>query len=546
MPDTIPDLLDRCAAEAGEREVVFPDGRLTYAEIAAGAKRFAGALWARGVRPGDHVGLLTPGRLASVTAWLGVAWLGAVTVPLNPRLKAAELAYLIENADLRLLLADPSLGPVLADALPGLATAAPGRLTLGAAPVLRAVIALDDGPTPAGWLPAATLATSAADFADVAAARAGVRAGDPALILYTSGTTARPHGCVHDNASLVTEGEAVAERLGLGPRDRFWTALPMFHCGGYDVALAVLAAGCAMVHTGTFEPGAALRQLAEERCTVGFPAFETIWLQVLDHPDFPATDLSALRLVLNVGAPERLRAMQARVEPAVQMSSLGSTESLGFCCVGSPEDPADVRATTSGKVLRHMQVRVVDPETRAPVPAGTRGELQYRGASRMAYYHRDPGLTAERIDADGWFSTGDLVVADADGRLSFVSRLKDMLKVGGENVSAAEVEGCLGEHPACGVVQVVGTPDARLGEVPAAYVQLRPGAAATERELIEHCLGRIATFKVPRYVRFVTDWPMSGTKVQKFRLRERIAAELRAAGITEAPRLSSHSTTAAT
>ncbi|MEW2502419.1 AMP-binding protein [Amycolatopsis sp. NPDC047767] len=534
---TIPDLLESCAAG---REVVFPDGRLTYGEIAVEARRLAGSLWARGIRPGDHVGVLVPGGIASVTTWLGIAYLGAVTVPVNPRLKAAELAYVVEHADLRLLFADTALGPVLASALPGLA-ACSGQLSLRGAPVLRAVVAVDDGPVPAGWLSRVAFSANSADAGTAAAARAGVRAEDPALILYTSGTTARPNGCVHDNASLVAEGEAVAERLGLTAQDRFWTALPMFHCGGYDVILAALAAGCAMVHTGPFEPGPALRQLSEERCTVAFPAFETIWLRVLDHPEFARTDLSALRLVLNVGAPERLRAMQARIAPAVQMSSLGSTESLGFCCVGSPDDPADVRATTSGKVLRHMEVRVVDPSTRAPVPAGTRGELQFRGTSLFSHYHRDPELTAERLDPAGWFSTGDLVVADSAGRLSFVSRLKDMLKVGGENVSAAEVEDCLAAHPACGVVQVVAAPDARLGEVAAAFVQLRPGAHATERTLIDHCLGRIATFKVPRYIRFVTDWPMSGTKVQKFRLRETIASELRAAGITEAPRLSSRS-----
>ncbi|WP_326837043.1 AMP-binding protein [Amycolatopsis rhabdoformis] len=703
MSATIPELLDRCAATAGSREVVFPDGRVTYAELAARARRWAGALWEHGIRPGDHVGVLLTGGVASVTTWLAAAYLGAVTVPVNPRLKAAELGTILAHADVRLLFADPALGAVLAEALPGLspgsaadpalgsrlgvaepaadpapASSRPGvtdsatgstpthsqpgltepapdpaptdsrpeltdpgfravsadmppeftepaadpapvgsrlgvtepaadpapthsrpeltdpgfravsadmppeftepasdrelagttsdptppvanasrrlhasgpgpgsvgtrtglpasrPLSLRAAPVLRTMVALGSGVVPAGWVSLAAFEAVAGEPPPVT-----VRAEDPALILYTSGTTAQPNGCVHDNASLVAEGEAVAERLELRPDDRFWTALPMFHCGGYDVALAALAAGCAMVHTGPFEPGAALRQLAEERCTVAFPAFETIWLRVLDHADFPRTDLSALRLVLNVGAPERLRAMQARIEPAVQMSSLGSTESLGFCCVGSPADPADVRATTSGKVLRHMEVRVVDPATRRPVPPGTRGELQFRGTSRFSHYHRDPALTADRVDDAGWFSTGDLVVADPSGRLSFVSRLKDMLKVGGENVSAAEVEDCLATHPACGLVQVVAAPDARLGEVAAAYVQLRPGEAATEAALIAHCLGRIATFKVPRYVRFVTDWPMSGTKIQKFHLRARIAADLAAAGITEAPRLSS-------
>jgi fatty-acyl-CoA synthase len=198
--------------------------------------------------------------------------------------------------------------------------------------------------------------------------------------------------------------------------------------------------------------------------------------------------------------------------------------------MGSPDDPAEVRATTSGQPLRHMQARVVDPATGAAVPPGTPGEFRFRGTSRFLRYHRDDALTAERIDADGWYSSGDLVVSDPAGRIAFVSRLKDMLKVGGENVAAAELEGFLSEHPAVGLVQVVAAPDAHYGEVPAAFVQLRAGATATEAELIAFCRGTIAGFKVPRYVRFVDEWPMSGTKVQKFRLRDALAAELAAAG----------------
>jgi fatty-acyl-CoA synthase len=372
-------------------------------------------------------------------------------------------------------------------------------------------------------------------------AERAVTAADPILMLYTSGTTSRPRGCLHSHASLVAEGEAVAERLGLRPDDRFWAPLPMFHCGGFDVAIAALAGRCGMVHVGTFDAGRALRQLEEERCTIGFPAFETIWVPVLEHPDFAAADLSALRLVINVGAPERMRAMQAKVPQAVQISCLGMTESFGFCCMGSPDDPAEVRATTSGVPLPHMEAAVVDPTTGLTVPAGEPGEFRFRGTSRLMRYHRDPELTAERIDDDGWFASGDLVVADEAGRLRFLSRMKDMLKVGGENVAAAELEGFLCEHPAVGIVQVVGAPDARYGEVAAAFVQLKTGASTTEDELIAFCVGRIATFKVPRYVRFLTaeEWPMSGTKVQKFRLKQRLADELERLGITEAPRFRS-------
>jgi fatty-acyl-CoA synthase len=203
------------------------------------------------------------------------------------------------------------------------------------------------------------------------------------------------------------------------------------------------------------------------------------------------------------------------------------------------DDPPQARWRTLGTVLSGMEIEIVDPDTHAPLPAGETGELCWRGYNRFEGYYKDSEATATAIDSDGWFHTGDLGSLDAEGRLTFAGRLKDMLKVGGENVSALEVEDYLARHPAVSIVQVVAAPDARYSEVPAAFVELIPGATApSEAELIEFCVGRIASFKVPRYVRFVDRWPMSGTKIQKFMLRERIASELRTQGITEAPKLS--------
>jgi fatty-acyl-CoA synthase len=197
------------------------------------------------------------------------------------------------------------------------------------------------------------------------------------------------------------------------------------------------------------------------------------------------------------------------------------------------------RSETSGKPLPGIEVTVFDPETGKECAPGEPGELVVRGPTRFMYYWDEPEITAETIDADGWYHSGDLGRKDADGRISFVGRLKDMLKVGGENVAAAEVESYLVQHPAVEIVQIVAAPDARYVEVAAAFVQLRPGVSVTEQELIDFCRGEIATFKVPRYVRFVTEWPMSGTTIQKFRLRQQIADELAAAGITEAPKITS-------
>lgn len=525
---TVAGLVDRVAEVAGDRVVAFPTERESYRDLAVRSRRAAIALGRLGVGPGDSVGVMAPAGLPLVELIVATARRGAVIVPLNLRLKAAEVGYVVENADLRVLLVGSPFVAVVEEALPSLRTARAGRLTLSEAPVLRHVVALDgaDGGALEDWSTLLAEADAAGEHDELARIEAGVHPDDPVFMMYTSGTTSRPRGCLHSHSTLLHEAAALASRLRLTSEDRFWTPLPFFHVGGFDVLFSSLWARASVHHAGAFEPGAALEQLAAERCTVAFPAFETIWLPVLDHPGFPEADLSALRLVINVGTPERMRSMQARLPHAVQISCTGSTESLGFCCVGSIDDPDEVRATTSGGVVDGMEARVVDPETGAGVPDGTPGEFVFRGAVRFLRYHRDPVLTAQRIDAEGWYHSGDLVVRDTEGRFTFVGRLADRLKVGGENVAPAEVEDFLSAHPAVGIVAVVGAPDSRHGEVPAAFVQLRPGAAATERELIDFCLGRIASFKVPRYVHFVEEWPMSGTKIQKFRLRERIAAAL--------------------
>jgi fatty-acyl-CoA synthase len=364
-----------------------------------------------------------------------------------------------------------------------------------------------------------------------------VRVRDTALIVYTSGTTAAPKGAMLSHEALVRLAAGIAhDRMLLTPEDRVWTAIPLFHGGGLTFALSCVTAGCAFVHPGFFDPASTPAYLERERVTVALAAFETIWLPVLDRPDFTERDLSRIRLVMAVGVPERLRGMAARLPDAVHVSCVAMTESSAFLTLNRLDDPLEKRVTTGGHPMPGMRCRVVDPETRQEQPANTPGELWFRGPNAFDGYFRDPGLTAEVIDAQGWFHSGDLVTRDEDGRLTFLSRLKDMLKVGGENVAAAEVEGFLLGHPAVGIAQVVAAPDAYYVEVPAAFVQLVPGAEVTEEELIAFCRGRIASYRVPRYVRFVTEWPMSGTKVKKFALRERIAEELAAAGITEAPR----------
>jgi fatty-acyl-CoA synthase len=505
-------MLDRLAAQRpGADGPVFPDDRCTWGELAERSARQARRLRGLGVEAGDCVGILIPGNVEHVEILLGAMRLGAVPVPINARYKATELDYVVNHSKMVLLLGSAVSRPLIEET---------------GVTACRVVLVGEDE----DW------ERAEAPFEDF------VDSEGSAVILYTSGTTSSPKGAVHTHASLVAEGTNLAERLGLGAEDRFWSPLPMFHSGGIVTMLGSLASGAAFCHVGTFEAGVALDQLERERCTHAFPAFETIWLGVLDHPRFPEADLSTLRVVINVGVRERMKSMQERLPTAAQISCFGSTESCGFMCLGLPSDPLEARLTTSGRILPHMELRVLSLETGEDAAPGEIGEAIFRGQSRFSHYHRDPEYTAQVIDAAGWFHTGDLIRRDEEGRVSFVGRLKDMLKVGGENVAAAEIENFIAAHPAVKIVQVVGAPDARYAEVPAAFVELQRGASVTERELLDFCLGKIATFKVPRYVRFVEEWPMSGTKVQKFRLRERIAGELEAAGITEAPKMSATST----
>jgi fatty-acyl-CoA synthase len=506
---TVAGLVDAQAALAADAHAAwFPDARLSYAELAESSLRWARRLRAAGVRSGDRVGLLLAhASEESVSLALGAMRIGAIIVPVNARYHSEELTYVTNQAGISLLV-----------------TAAwfDDRLAQADVPAGCRIFTLGGEDEFFGG-------EDRVAVGEIRDLERRVSPNLPARIIYTSGTTAHPKGCVHTHAALIAQAEAVAERLRLTREDRYWTPLPMFHTAGWTM-LAAFARGACFHHAGRFEPDASLRQIESERCTVLFPGFETIWMAVLTHPHFDDADLSAVRLILNVGIPERLRLMQEKLPHAPQVSNTGSTESSGWLAIGKATDSLEARMHTCGRPLTGMEVRIINPNTGADAPDGTPGELLFRGPCRLLEYYGDPAGTAAAIDADGWFHSGDLLRREPDGNLVFLSRLKDMLKVGGENVAAAEIEGLLLKHPDVLIAQVVAAPDTRYTEVPAAFVQLKPGAEIEAQQLIDFCAGQIATFKVPRYVRFVDQWPMSGTKIKKVDLREAIATELRSAG----------------
>ena len=545
---TLGDLVDRTAEWRGDHEaLVFPDARVRYAELAGLIDGYARSLRALGVGPGDHVGILMPNRLEFVLALFGAAKLGAVVVPVNGRFKSHELGHVVAHADLRTLVVasgppdTPDYPAMVAELFPEASRQDPRALALDAAPRLRQVVDLGSEEPPPGLLAAGAFAAAAEAVGPDEVAHAAGPGPDPGRgapdvhvghHLAPEGLPADPRGDRPARAQRAADAlPDDARRPLLGPA----AALP--HRRDRPAGRLSRPAARPSTTRATSTPIRRSTRSCGERITLAYPAFETIWLQVLDHPRFAVADLEALRIVQNIAIPEALARMDARLPTAIQVSSFGATECSSNLTLPDPDDPLDVRIGTLGRPLPGMELRIVDPETGEERPTGIVGELCLRGYARFEGYYKDPEQTARAIDADGWFHTGDLGSVDEDGRLRYAGRLKDMLKVGGENVSALEVEGYLAGHDAVQIVQVVGVPDARYTEVPAAFVELRPGTTATEDELVDFCVGRIATFKVPRYVRFVTEWPMSGTKIQKFVLRERLADELAAAGITEAPRI---------
>lgn len=519
------DVLLRAAARDPEREaIVFADARLTYAALERRALDAARSLKALGVGPGSHVGVLMPNCPQYVELLFGISLLGAVMVPINSRFAPRELGYVIENGELDVLVTS-DLAVEHVDYVARLQEALDGA---GARP---AIVVLGRRDVP-GMLTGAAFAAGGATIDDdeVLALHRRTAVRGIALMMYTSGTTAMPKGCRLSHEALVrTAVVAGRTKFRLSPEDRFWNPLPLFHMSTILPMIGVFDAGATLLLMTHFDADVALRMLDEERVTINYATFPAIAQALLNHPEYHPDRWRNVRIVNNVAPPDTLRAMQAQMPHSVQISAYGCTECGGVVAFNDPDDTLEQRCTTSGVPFEGVEVEVRDLETGAPAMPGERGEIVVRGYCLFDGYHKDPEHTARAFDEDGWFHTGDIGALTLDGRIRYLGRVKDMLKVGGENVAAIEIESYLATHPAVSIAAVVGVPDPKYVEVAAAFVELRPGHEATEEEIVEFCRQGLARFKVPRYVRFVDEWPMSATKIQKYRLQERLADELAAA-----------------
>jgi acyl-CoA synthetase (AMP-forming)/AMP-acid ligase II len=531
-------LLTAADRDPDKLALVFPETRYTYAELAARAIRRARSLIALGVKPRDHVGILMHTCPEFVELYFAIAMCGAVIVPINARYRAAEIGYVVENGDLVTVITTDAVAEQvnfverLESALPDLAQQAnPRAVKVAAAPKLRNVVLFGKSARP-GFVSEQEFMAAGDEVPEIRVheTRLRVRVRDVALMLYTSGTTANPKGCLITHEAQVRNSIALGRhRYRLTHRDSLWSPLPMFHIAAVLPMLAIFDVGGTYLTMGYFDPGVALKMLEEYRVTAAYPSFVTIMQGLIYHPDFPKRNLTSLRLMNSnfaVQPPGVAEPIMAAMPDAIQVGSFGMTEASGTVCTGSPDEAEERRISRLGRPLPGLEVRIVDPESKHDVHTGLRGEVLVRGYSLFEGYYRDPVKSAQALDKDGWFHTGDIGSLEADGTIMFHGRFKDMLKVGGENVAAAEIEAHLQRHPAVKLAQVVGIPDAKYVEVPAAFVELQPNASATEAELIAHCKAEIASFKVPRHVRFVTEWPMSSSKIQKFRLRTQLVGEL--------------------
>jgi len=536
QPKTLREVLAADVAARGAADALVTDrARLSYAGLSAEAWRTARAMHAMGLRRGDFVGVLMANDDAWLALFYGAALIGAVTVPVNTRFKAAELAFCLKQADCKaLFLADRFLRNDFVASLREAEPAVDARLPGRALPLLRHVVVLGgDVPRAAlAWERFRALADSVSEAA-IRVAAGEVKPDDLLLIQFTSGTTAYPKGVMLTHDNMLRNAWAAGTRIGVRPDDRYFNCRPFFHVAGSTLsALMALVFGACLVTLPTFEPGGALAMMARERCTL-VSGNDTLFQMLMSHAEFDPAQL-ALRGGWAAAGPETMRRIIGVLGAGEICAAYGLSEASPNVVMSDYRDPVELRIAGLARPHEGLGLRIADPETDAPLPAETQGEIQVRGWSVMRGYYNNPVANAKVFTADGWLRTGDLGSLTADGRLRMSGRLKDVFRVGGENVAPAEVEEVLLAHSAVATAQVVGVPDRRLGEVPAAYVTLRAGATVTAEELIEWARLRCANFRVPRYVRIVASFDAIGMtasgKVQKARLREHAVRELGLAG----------------
>jgi fatty-acyl-CoA synthase len=540
---TIPQLLDRaCARHGGRTAAIFAENKLSLSwyDLRERSNDVAAGLLALGIGRGDRVGIWAPNRAEWIYTQFGTARIGAILVNINPAYRATELEYALNKVGCKALIMarrhrSSDYVEMLRSVAPEIEREA-GALQAAKLPKLKNVVLLDDGPHPRGARLFSQLVSLAGPGhrSRLEPLCTALDPDDAINIQFTSGTTGSPKGATLTHFNIINNARHAAKAMALSAEDRLCIPVPLYHCFGMVLGvLTCTAVGAGMVFPGEgFDAEATLAAVARYRCTAlhGVP---TMFIAALEHASFANYDTSTLRTGIMAGAPcpiDTMRAVIDRMHMREVTIGYGMTETSPLSFQSRTDDPIDRRVSTVGRILPHVEVKIVDA-TGKVVRIGDAGELCTRGYGVMRGYWDDPERSAEAIDASGWMHSGDLATIDEQGYCSIVGRLKDMLIRGGENIYPREIEEFLLRHPKVQSAQVFGVPDHRLGEDVCAFIVLKPNQRATAEEIQSFWRGQISHHKVPRHIRFVSEFPMTATgKPQKYVMREQIVSELAAAG----------------
>ena len=550
LDSTIGAVLERTAAMFPEREalVVVAEGvRLCWGEFLQEVDRVARGLAAMGVGKGHRVAIWSTNRSQWVLTQFATARIGAIMVNINPGYGSRELHYALDQSETQTLITiggfrSANYLEMIAEICPE-AAAGPKEWRSEGLPHLRNLVLAGEGQPLAGmgrWDELVSGGQAAGAGETEGETGVSLSNHDPINIQYTSGTTGYPKGAVLTHHNIVNNAYLVGQRMELTCRDRVCIPVPFYHCFGMVLGnMACAVHGAAMViPSEAFDPWSTLKAVEDEACTAVY-GVPTMFIRELEHPQFSRVDLTSLRTGIMAGSPCPIEVMKQVVEKmhCREMTiAYGLTESSPVITQTGVSDPLRTRVTTVGRPLPHTEVKIVDPDSGELAPRGTPGELCTRGYLVMSGYYRNPRGTREAIDSEGWLHTGDLATLDEEDYCRITGRVKDMIIRGGENVYPREIEEFLYTHPAVSDVQVVGVPDAKLGEEVLAWIQLKEPGMVTARDIRDFCRGKIARFKIPRYFKFVDSYPMTVTgKIQKYRIREIAIRELGLEEISDTP-----------
>lgn len=537
---TIGDMLDQTADRYPDNDalvVKHQDIRYSYREFRQKVNECARALMSLGIQKGDRVGVWAPNCAEWTITQFATSKIGAIQVNINPSYRIHELEYALKQSGCcAIVIADQfktsMYTKMLYELAPELEQCEPGQLTAARVPALRTVIRLHEESSPGmfSWSDMLSYAGQTSEE-QLAEAQASLFFDEAINIQYTSGTTGYPKGATLSHHNILNNGYLVCSIMKFTDQDRLVIPVPLYHCFGMVMGnLGCVAFGATMIYASEgFEPEAVLRTVEEEKATAlyGVP---TMFIAELEHPNFDSYDLSSLRTGIMAGSPCPVEVMK-KVNSLMNMHEVeiayGMTETSPVSTQTRHDAPLDKRVSTVGRVLPHTEIKIIDPETGQVVPIGVPGELCTRGYCVMLGYWNDEEKTRTSIDQARWMHTGDLATMDAEGYVNIVGRIKDMVIRGGENVYPREIEEFLYAHPKVSDVQVIGVPDKKYGEEIMAWVKLKEGERATADEIKAFCKDQIAHYKIPRYIRFTDDFPMTVTgKIRKVEMRKVSIAEL--------------------